>query len=104
MAWGASINATEDPSTTLSAAADWYEEFKEPVWRKWAPKTGAYMNSGNAFSSTWKDDFYGDHYDRLLKIKHKYDPKESLWVYSGVGSDRWDYDLHTGLLCRVDSS
>lgn len=61
------------------------------------------MNSGNVFSRSWKRDFYADNYDRLLEIKQKYDPTESLFVYSGVGSDRWEYDLHSGLLCQVDS-
>lgn len=104
MAWGASVSSTEEPKKALAGAAEWYEKNKEPVWRKWAPESGAYMNSGNAFSRTWKHDFYGDNYDRLWEIKQKYDPKESLWVYSGVGSDHWDYDLHSGLLCRADAS
>lgn len=103
MAWGASINYTVEPSKALTSAAEWYEKFKESVWRKWAPESGAYMNAGNGFSGTWKHDFYGKNYGRLWEIKQKYDPKESLWVYSGVGSDRWDYDLHSGLLCRADT-
>lgn len=103
MAWGAKIDATEDPSKALTAGAEWYEKVKEPVWREWAPKSGAYMNSANGFSRSWKRDFYGDNYERLLEIKRKYDPTESLFVYSGVGSDRWEYDLHSGLLCRADS-
>ncbi|RHZ67136.1 putative isoamyl alcohol oxidase [Aspergillus thermomutatus] len=72
----------------------------EPVWRRWAPDTGSYMNEGSAFSSTWKNDFYGENYDRLLAIKRKYDPNESLFIWSGVGSDTWTYDLRSGLLCR----
>lgn len=89
---------------SLAAAAEWFEKKKEPVWRKWAPDTGAYMNATNGFSRTWKHDFYGPKYDRLLEIKRKYDPTESLWAYSGVGSDKWKYDLHTVLLCQVDKS
>ncbi|KAJ5577927.1 uncharacterized protein N7459_006891 [Penicillium hispanicum] len=104
MTWGASMNSTEDPSKALAAAAEWYENVKEPVWREWAPDGGTYRNAGNGLSRTWKQDFYGDNYDKLLKIKRKYDPSESLFVYSGLGSDRWNYDLHSGLLCRVDRS
>jgi FAD/FMN-containing dehydrogenase len=100
---GASINATSDASESLSAAASWYEAYKEPVWRNWAPDTGSYMNEGNPFSSTWKEDFYGENYERLLAIKQKFDPSESLFVWSGVGSDLWNYDLNSGLLCRVES-
>ncbi|RMJ21281.1 Berberine and berberine like protein [Aspergillus sp. HF37] len=101
MAYGASVNGIGDPSKALAAAARWHETVTEPVWRNWAPGTGAYMNEGNAFSSTWKHDFYGENYDRLLEIKRKYDPTESLFVWSGVRSDMWEYELNTGLLCRV---
>ncbi|RJE19829.1 Berberine and berberine like protein [Aspergillus sclerotialis] len=101
MAYGASINATGDPRDELEKAAAWYEANIENVWRKWAPDTGSYMNEGNAFSRDWKKDFYGDNYDALLAVKRKYDPSESLFVWSGVGSDLWRYDLRSGLLCRV---
>lgn len=100
---GASINATGDASESLKAAADYYEAVKEPIWRKWAPNTGSYMNEGNPFSGTWKKDFYGENYDKLLSVKRKYDPSESLFVWSGVGSDLWNNDLRTGLLCRMAS-
>lgn len=65
------------------------------------------MNEGNAFSRDWKKDFYGDNYDALLavkRVKRKYDPSESLFVWSGVGSDQWSYDLRSGWLCRVKGS
>ncbi|GIJ91039.1 hypothetical protein Asppvi_010004 [Aspergillus pseudoviridinutans] len=100
MLYGASINDTADPAEALATVAGWYESAIEPVWRRWAPDTGSYMNEGNAFSRTWKKDFYGENYDRLLAVKRKYDPGESLFVWSGVGSDRWDYDLRSGLLCQ----
>ncbi|KAH3551938.1 hypothetical protein KXW20_002419 [Aspergillus fumigatus] len=73
MVYGASINDTADPAEALATAAEWYESTIEPVWRRWAPDTGSYMNEGNAFSKTWKKDFYGENYDRLLAIKQRYD-------------------------------
>jgi FAD/FMN-containing dehydrogenase len=99
MLYGA-INDTADPAEALVTAAEWYESTIEPAWRRWAPETGSYMNEGNAFSRTWKKDFYGENYDRLLAVKRRYDPDESLFVWSGVGSDKWDYDLRSGLLCQ----
>ncbi|KAJ5631142.1 FAD binding domain protein [Penicillium longicatenatum] len=101
MSYGASLNATADSREQLASGARWYEANLEPVWRNWAPRTGSYMNEGNAFSSTWKQDFYGENYDQLLKLKRKYDPSGSFFVWSGVGSDMWEYDIHSGLLCQV---
>ncbi|KAM3477718.1 hypothetical protein MY5147_002568 [Beauveria neobassiana] len=85
----------------LIHAAAWLEEVKEGLWRRWAPTTGAYMNEANPYNTHWKRDYYGRNYDKLLQIKKKYDPTESLYVLSGVGSDKWDYDLDTGRLCKI---
>jgi hypothetical protein len=101
MSYGGTVNATADPSEALAVGAKWYETVMEPVWRVWAPHTGSYMNEGNPFSSTWKHDFYGKNYRRLQGVKQKYDPSESIFVWSGIGSDHWQYDLQSGLLCRV---
>ncbi|KAH8587381.1 hypothetical protein B0O99DRAFT_733688 [Bisporella sp. PMI_857] len=98
---GASINATADSQKALASAAKWLDEVKEPVWRSWAPEMGSYMNEGNPFNTEFKHDYYGDNYDRLVSIKLKYDPTESLFVLTGVNSDKWDYNLNSGKLCRV---
>ncbi|CAG7923433.1 unnamed protein product [Penicillium olsonii] len=101
MAYSASVDATGDPSQSLKAGADWINKAQESVWKHWAPHSGSYMNEGNTFSINWKHDFYGSNYERLLDVKRKYDPSGSLFVWSGVASDEWDYDLNSGLLCRV---
>ncbi|KAL5334207.1 hypothetical protein BJX70DRAFT_405580 [Aspergillus crustosus] len=101
MTYGAPVNTTADASEALAIGAEWYETNIEPVWRNWVPGGGSYANEGNVFNSNWKEDFYGENYDRLVEIKRKYDPTGSLFVWGGVESDLWDYDLHSGLLCRV---
>lgn len=103
IATGASIDMAEagSPKAALRAAADWYEEVKEPLWREWSPDSGAYLNEGNHYTSDFRKAFYGDNYEKLLAIKKKYDPTGTLYILSGVGSDKWDYDLDTGKLCRV---
>ncbi|KAL1641735.1 hypothetical protein SLS61_009986 [Didymella pomorum] len=99
---GAVVNTTgSTPQTALSAAAAWTEQNKEPLWRKWAPNSGSYINEANPFNSNFKDDFYGGNYGRLLEIKKKYDPTDSLFVQAGVGSHSWSYNLDSGLLCQV---
>lgn len=102
LSFGTPINVMGAPSVELKKAGEWAERHPEAVWRKWAPETEAYMNEANCFNSHWKRDFYGVYYDELLAVKRKYDPTESLYVISGVGIDEWEYDLDSGLLCRVD--
>ncbi|KAL4946938.1 hypothetical protein BDW69DRAFT_190708, partial [Aspergillus filifer] len=100
MTYGAPVNSTADASTALATGIQWYEDNTEAIWREWAPNMGSYANEGNVFSSTWKEDFYGENYEQLLEIKEKYDPNGSLFTWGGVGSDDWEYDLHDGLLCQ----
>lgn len=103
IATGASIDLAEEgsPKAALQAAADWFEEVKEPMWREWNPDSGAYLNEGNPYTKDFQKTFYGDNYEKLLAIKKKYDPTETLYILSGVGSENWKYDLDTGKLCRV---
>ncbi|KAL3430595.1 hypothetical protein BDV09DRAFT_189114 [Aspergillus tetrazonus] len=106
MTYGAPVNNSADAKAAPETGAGWYEGHIEPVWREWTGEEGgSYANEGNVFSSTWKEDFYGPRdsgiYEKLLGIKKKYDPKGSLFVWGGVGSDEWEYDLHTGLLCQA---
>lgn len=98
---GASAPEDSDPKTILATTAAWIEKRKEALWREWAPNTGAYMNEANPYNSHFKQDFYGDNYEKLRDVKRRYDPTESLFVLSGVGSDGWEYDLQDGSLCRV---
>lgn len=100
---GATVDsiAAGSPKKALDSAAKWYEENREPMWREWAPDSGAYINEANPFNKNFAKDYYGDNYKKLRRIKTRYDPKESLFVLAGVGSDRWDYNLDTGRLCRV---
>ncbi|OWF49557.1 FAD-linked oxidoreductase CHGG_01242-2-like [Mizuhopecten yessoensis] len=48
---------------------------------------GSYRNEGSADSPSWKDDFWGSNYDRLLEIKRKYDPENWFSCLDCVGSD-----------------
>ncbi|TGO52704.1 hypothetical protein BOTNAR_0316g00110 [Botryotinia narcissicola] len=98
---GASINTTADPQTSLNSAAKWVNENEETMWHDWAPEMGSYMNEANPFNPDFKKDYYGSSYDRLAAIKKQYDPTESLFVLTGVGSDEWDYNLITGKLCKI---
>jgi hypothetical protein len=49
----------------------------------------AYWNEGFDKETDWKTTFFGppDHYAKLLAIKRKYDPTNTLWCNNCVGSD-----------------
>ncbi|KAM0262035.1 hypothetical protein ACHAPA_009501 [Fusarium lateritium] len=100
MSYGAKFDQFLAPQDMLKDSSERLEEGIESLWREWAPETGANMNEGNPFNSNFKKDFYGSYYRQLLEVKNKYDPSNSLWVLSGVGSDDWDYNLNTGRLCK----
>ena len=63
------------------------------------------MNSANMaqqrgdFVPDWQKTLYGDHYSRLLAIKHKYDPESVQWCELCVGSDEW-YEREDGRFCK----
>ena len=48
---------------------------------------GANIGAGYVPSLDWKDDFWGENYEDLLKIKIKYDPDNLFYCYHCVGSD-----------------
>ncbi|KAJ4358859.1 hypothetical protein N0V95_002712 [Ascochyta clinopodiicola] len=102
---GATVDsvAAGSPKKALESAAKWYEEMREPMWREWAPESGAYMNEANPFNRNFAKDYYGVGYEKLRSIKTRHDPNESLFVLAGVGSNAWEYDLDTGKLCRVQN-
>jgi len=55
-----------------------------------APDMGAYINEANRFEPEWQKVFWGDNYDRLLKIKRDVDPDDVFWCQPCVGHDRWE--------------
>ncbi|CAO2647653.1 Nn.00g085750.m01.CDS01 [Neocucurbitaria sp. VM-36] len=55
--------------------------------RKLSPETGAYFNEADSYEPEWQRAFFGEHYDRLISIKEKYDPHKVLWCRRCVGSE-----------------
>eukprot|EP01084_Bolivina_argentea_P165767 287920_1 len=63
----------------------------ENVFRKFG--IGKYSNEENYECGNpecnWKQQFYGEsHYEKLLKVKQKWDPNQVFWCYHCVGSDQ----------------
>lgn len=68
--------------------------------REVAPNSGTYMNEADVYEVNWQQSFYGDHYPRLLEIKHKYDPHAVFYGTTMVGSEAWQRK-DDGRLCRT---
>jgi hypothetical protein len=63
--------------------------------RKVAPVPGAYVSESNFFEKDWQHSFWGANYQRLQKVKAKYDPDGLFFVHHGVGSEEWSEDGFT---------
>jgi len=90
---------------------------KTAYLRRLEPNSGVYFNEVSvpmhmiraaeadmikcdAFEPEWQRSFFGPHYERLLEIKLKYDPKSVLWCRGCVGSERWT-EHEDGRLCTT---
>ncbi|KAJ3912002.1 FAD-binding domain-containing protein [Lentinula edodes] len=77
---------------TLSTAMD-------PL-RKLTPTSGAYQNEADVFEPDHEDSFWGENYQQLVSIKHKYDPDHLLdcWQCVGwTGPDDLRYECYPSL-------
>ncbi|KAI1365805.1 FAD-binding domain-containing protein [Xylaria arbuscula] len=69
--------------------------------RALTPGGGSYMSESTYNNPNWKQDYYGSTYDKLLRIKHKYDPEGILWASVAVASDEvWTLE-DDGRLCAT---
>lgn len=57
-----------------------------------APAAGSYVSESNFFEKNWQRSFWGANYERLARIKKKYDPDGLFFVHHGVGSEEWSAD------------
>jgi len=64
------------------------------------PGAGSYLNEANFANPTWKEDFYGQNYNKLRTIKKSYDPDDLFFGPTIVGSDAWNVG-RDGRLCRA---
>ncbi|OOQ85207.1 FAD binding domain protein [Penicillium brasilianum] len=51
------------------------------------PGSGAYSNEANPFTTNWREAWWGDNYEKLVRIKHRYDPDGLLSCWKCIG---WD--------------
>lgn len=54
------------------------------------PGSGAYSNEANPFTINWREAWWGENYERLLRVKNKYDPRGLLKCWKCVGWEESD--------------
>ncbi|THV00204.1 FAD-binding domain-containing protein [Dendrothele bispora CBS 962.96] len=70
--------------------------------RQLTPGSGAYLNEAAPNEPDFQQTFYGTNYNKLLRIKDKYDPYQMLYGSTSVGGDRWFENESDGRrLCQV---
>ncbi|KAI0017750.1 FAD-binding domain-containing protein [Xylariomycetidae sp. FL0641] len=84
----------------MQARQDYQAEVLQPMVDAAFPGGAVYLNEANYRTPDWQRQLYGDNYDRLLRIKNKYDPDGLLYAHTAVGSDAWFEDGEQRL-CRA---
>lgn len=49
------------------------------------PGGGAYSNEANPFTINWREAWWGDNYEKLVRIKNRYDPDDLLRCWKCIG-------------------
>ncbi|KAK0641980.1 FAD binding domain-containing protein [Cercophora newfieldiana] len=75
-------------------------EIFEPRLEALTPGGGAYLNEAPLRLRNWKEAFFGKNYNRLAKIKKRYDPDGILYGAATVGNEKWEVK-DDGRLCRT---
>ena len=89
-----------DPEGSLAAKHRLVDEYF-PAMEMATPGSGVYLNEMDPlYKGDWKAVMYGVNYERLLKIKHKYDPDHLMYGLFAVGADEFTID-EKGRLCRA---
>ncbi|KUJ21514.1 FAD-binding domain-containing protein [Mollisia scopiformis] len=71
------------------------------------PNGGSYVNEADVQEPNWQQSFFGDNYNKLLKIKRERDPWGLFYAPTTVGSEVWEVRTADGLptqngkLCKV---
>lgn len=51
---------------------------------------GSYVNEGDAQDRGWQRGFWGDKYERLVRVKREWDAEGVFWGVGMVGSEGWE--------------
>jgi len=92
---GPTLYGGAPPSLAVARADASHIQAAMAALRVAAPDTGAYVNECDYFQKDWQKAFWGDNYQRLARVKRRYDPGGLFTVHHGVGSEAWSVDAFT---------
>jgi len=90
------INASDSENYALKRKVV-IDEFQS--LRDLTPDSGCYINESSDIEPNWQQCFFGDFYQRLLKIKTDLDPTGVFYATKAVGSEAWT--VEDGILCAA---
>lgn len=79
---------------------EWIRNKLVPKLAELTPGGAAYLNEADFGQPEWQKVFYGANYNRLRSIKRKYDPLDTFYGLTAVGSEDWE-SRPDGRLCRA---
>ncbi|KXS93458.1 hypothetical protein AC579_3495 [Pseudocercospora musae] len=86
--------------STMVASAEKMTSKHVVAFEAVTPGSGVYINEADPNDPRWKENYYGENYERLLRIKDKYDPDGIFHASTAVGADRWE-EKGDGRLCKT---
>ncbi|KAF8518525.1 FAD-binding domain-containing protein [Hysterangium stoloniferum] len=72
-------------NTTVDAIKSKYADAKTAMEYVRELSDAAYVNESDVYEEDWEKVFWGSNYERLLEVKHKYDPHQLLDCWQCVG-------------------
>lgn len=91
---GPSIKGVKDHEPDLATASNAKERIDAAMNEilRIVPNHGSYVSESSFFEKDWQHAYWGANYERLRKVKKKYDPDGLFFVHNGVGSEDWSGD------------
>lgn len=84
----------------MQQKVDLFAEELSPLLIDVAPDGGSYSNEADTFMPQWRHEMYGDNWEKLLKVKDKWDPEGVFFSRHTPGADKWRINLDTGRMCK----
>ncbi|KAH7040196.1 FAD binding domain-containing protein [Microdochium trichocladiopsis] len=83
----------------MRGKVDMFARELSPLLIQVAPESGSYSNEADIFMPEWQWELYGEHWERLSRIKRAWDPEGLFYSAHTPGAERYHID-DAGRLCE----